>query len=134
MFIRLFRNCASQIEAEGVTDDEPRKSGPGLIQHVSHAASPDTVSATELQKEIIKEEGEEAAGAVVAAWVGSAMIFGTLIGYFLGAEKSEEFFAGYLLEQSLSIDNLFVFILLFKYFQVGGGGSCSSWLNFEALR
>ena len=35
----------------------------------------------------------------------------------LGAEKAEEYFAGYLLEQSLSVDNLFVFILVFKYFK-----------------
>ena len=35
-----------------------------------------------------------------------------------GADKASEYFAGYLLEQSLSVDNLFVFILLFEYFQV----------------
>jgi TerC family integral membrane protein len=34
-----------------------------------------------------------------------------------GPEKGEEFFAGYLLEQSLSIDNLFVFVLVFSYFK-----------------
>jgi predicted tellurium resistance membrane protein TerC len=33
------------------------------------------------------------------------------------ASQAAEFFAGYLLEQSLSIDNLFVFVLLFKSFQ-----------------
>ena len=32
--------------------------------------------------------------------------------------SGEEFFAGYLVEQSLSVDNLFVFLLLFEYFQV----------------
>lgn len=37
--------------------------------------------------------------------------------YTEGPEKAQEFFAGYLLEQSLSIDNLFVFVLVFKYFQ-----------------
>ena len=32
--------------------------------------------------------------------------------------QASEFFAGYLLEQSLSVDNLFVFVLLFGYFKV----------------
>ena len=35
-----------------------------------------------------------------------------------GRGQGSEYFAGYLLEQSLSVDNLFVFILLFEYFQV----------------
>ena len=35
-----------------------------------------------------------------------------------GATKGAEYFAGYILEQSLSVDNLFVFILVFKYFRV----------------
>jgi hypothetical protein len=34
-----------------------------------------------------------------------------------GATKAQEYFAGYLLEQSLSVDNLFVFILVFNYFK-----------------
>jgi TerC family integral membrane protein len=37
--------------------------------------------------------------------------------YVEGSEKAQEFFAGYLLEQSLSIDNLFVFVLVFNYFK-----------------
>lgn len=56
-------------------------------------------------------------GEVAAAWIGAALVFGTGVAYFLGSEKAEEYFAGYLLEQSLSVDNLFVFILVFKYFQ-----------------
>lgn len=52
----------------------------------------------------------------LAGWVGAAAAFGAGIWYVQGAEKAQEFFAGYLLEQSLSIDNLFVFILVFKYF------------------
>ena len=86
-----------------------------MAKHVSEVTS-DTIE--ELETELKKEEKEESAGALVAAWVGAAMIFGTGLGYFSGAEKAEEFFAGYLLEQSLSIDNLFVFILIFKYFKV----------------
>mmetsp|Transcript_18025 Transcript_18025/g.30812 ORF Transcript_18025/g.30812 Transcript_18025/m.30812 type:complete len:395 (-) Transcript_18025:1520-2704(-) len=53
----------------------------------------------------------------IALWVGAALAFGLGIGYFEGSAKAEEFFAGYILEQSLSVDNLFVFILVFKYFK-----------------
>lgn len=51
-------------------------------------------------------------------WVAAAIGFGTALGFFAGSQTSEEFFAGYLLEQSLSIDNLLVFLLLFEYFQI----------------
>uniref|UniRef100_A0A7S3VU75 Uncharacterized protein n=1 Tax=Dunaliella tertiolecta TaxID=3047 RepID=A0A7S3VU75_DUNTE len=53
----------------------------------------------------------------LAAWVGGAAAFGAGIWYFMGRQKAEEFFAGYLLEQSLSVDNLFVFLLVFGYFK-----------------
>jgi len=51
-------------------------------------------------------------------WVGAAIIFGGAVWAFTGSETGEEFFAGYLVEQSLSVDNLFVFLLLFEYFKV----------------
>ncbi|RVW39800.1 Thylakoid membrane protein TERC, chloroplastic [Vitis vinifera] len=54
----------------------------------------------------------------VALWVCMAVIFGVGVGFKDGVGKASEFFAGYLLEQSLSVDNLFVFVLIFKYFQV----------------
>ena len=50
--------------------------------------------------------------------VGAAVAFGAGIGAFEGYEKAVEYFTGYLLEESLSVDNLFVFLLLFEYFQV----------------
>ncbi|KAF8063006.1 hypothetical protein HT031_003845 [Scenedesmus sp. PABB004] len=53
----------------------------------------------------------------LAFWVGAAVAFGAGVWYVEGAEKAQEFFAGYLLEQSLSIDNLFVFVLVFNYFK-----------------
>lgn len=53
----------------------------------------------------------------LAVWVAAAVAFGSGVWYLEGADKGQEFFAGYLLEQSLSIDNLFVFILVFKYFK-----------------
>lgn len=51
-------------------------------------------------------------------WVGAAIAYGFLLIYVAGPETSGEFYAGYLLEQSLSIDNLLVFLLLFEYFKV----------------
>lgn len=51
-------------------------------------------------------------------WVGAAITFGSCVWAITGSQPGEEFFAGYLVEQSLSVDNLFVFLLLFDYFQV----------------
>lgn len=51
-------------------------------------------------------------------WVGAASLFGMFLLIAFGPELSAEFFAGYLVEQSLSVDNLFVFLLLFEYFKV----------------
>lgn len=51
-------------------------------------------------------------------WVAAAIGYGFLLIFVAGPEVSGEFYAGYLLEQSLSIDNLLVFLLLFEYFKV----------------
>lgn len=64
-----------------------------------------------------KVEKAEFRGRNVALYVGGALLFGLGIWALEGPTKAEEFLAGYLLEQSLSIDNLFVFILVFNYFK-----------------
>lgn len=51
-------------------------------------------------------------------WVSLALAFNAGIYYFMGADKALEFFTGYLIEESLSVDNLFVFIMIFSYFHV----------------
>ena len=51
-------------------------------------------------------------------WISLAMIFNYGIYLFLGKEKALEFLTGYLIEKSLSVDNLFVFIMLFTFFNV----------------
>lgn len=51
-------------------------------------------------------------------WIGLALLFNVGIYYTLGQQKALEFLTGYVVEKSLSIDNLFVFILLFGYFKV----------------
>ncbi len=59
----------------------------------------------------------EAKGEAVALWVGAAVLFGLGIWGTRGGALAEQYFAGYLVEQSLSVDNLFVFILVFRYFK-----------------
>lgn len=51
-------------------------------------------------------------------WISLALIFNLGIYYLWGAEKALEFLAGYLIEKSLSVDNLFVFLAIFSYFAV----------------
>jgi len=49
-------------------------------------------------------------------WVSLAMIFNLGIYFTWGEEKALEFFTGYVIEKSLSVDNLFVFLMIFQYF------------------
>jgi len=53
-----------------------------------------------------------------AIWIALALIFNAGIYHYWGSEKAMKFLAGYVLEKSLSVDNLFVFLLLFSYFKV----------------
>ncbi|MCW2701777.1 MAG: Membrane protein TerC, involved in tellurium resistance [Blastococcus sp.] len=53
-----------------------------------------------------------------AVYVGIALVFGLLILWFYGAEFAGEYFAGYVTEKSLSVDNLFVFVLIMASFGV----------------
>lgn len=53
-----------------------------------------------------------------AVWICLALVFNYGIYVFMGKEKAVEFLTGYVIEKSLSIDNLFVFIMLFTYFNV----------------
>ena len=51
-------------------------------------------------------------------WVAVAAAFAVFVHFWFGAAKSLEFITGYVIEEALSVDNLFVFILLFNYFKV----------------
>lgn len=53
-------------------------------------------------------------------WVTLAMIFAGLVFYYQGSVRGFEFLTGYIIELSLSVDNLFVFLLIFSYFKVPG--------------
>ena len=53
-----------------------------------------------------------------AIWITLALVFNAGIYYYRGPETALRFFTGYILEKSLSVDNLFVFLLIFSYFHV----------------
>ena len=53
-----------------------------------------------------------------AFWIGLAVVFNIGVYIFLGKVSALEFFTAYLIEESLSIDNLFVFILIFNFFKI----------------
>lgn len=53
-----------------------------------------------------------------AVWIALAMAFNVVILYWRGQEDFMLFLSGYVIEKSLSVDNLFVFLLIFNYFKV----------------
>lgn len=53
-----------------------------------------------------------------AVWVALALLFNAGIYFFSGSEHALQFLTGYLIEKSLSVDNIFVFVLLFSAFRV----------------
>ncbi|TYR30995.1 TerC family protein [Mesorhizobium microcysteis] len=54
----------------------------------------------------------------VGGYVSLAMLFAASIFYFEGRQRGSEFLTGYLVEQALSLDNIFVIALIFAYFKV----------------
>ena len=91
----------------GETDHNPSKSvlAPGALPTV-------------LLDDPLPDDVYEKAIGRTLAWVGGAAVFAAGLFALAGPVTAEEFVAGYLVEQSLSVDNLFVFLLLFDYFKV----------------
>ena len=58
------------------------------------------------------------AGLWSVGWVGVSILFGLGILHYFGRQQSLEFFTGYLIEKALSVDNLFLFLLIFRAFAV----------------
>ncbi len=58
------------------------------------------------------------AAAWSVAWIALAMLFGAGIYVWMGREAGLEYFAGYVIEKALSVDNIFVFVLIFGLFKV----------------
>jgi len=53
-----------------------------------------------------------------ALWVGLSLTFSLFVFRFMGTNSGLEFLAGYLIEYALSVDNIFVFVLIFGYFRI----------------
>jgi tellurite resistance protein TerC len=53
-----------------------------------------------------------------AIWIAISILFGVGVHYYLGAPAALEYFTGYLIEKALSVDNLFLFLLIFRAFAV----------------
>jgi tellurite resistance protein TerC len=51
-------------------------------------------------------------------WIALALSFGFLVWHWFGAQRGLEYLTGYVIEKALSIDNLFVFLVVFRAFQV----------------
>ena len=62
--------------------------------------------------------GLRAATVSSALWVAAALAFGTALWLWQGSATAGQYFAGYLLEKALSVDNVFVFVMLFASLQV----------------
>jgi len=51
-------------------------------------------------------------------WIALALVFNAGVFYFFGPQKGLEFLTGYVVEKALSVDNIFVFLVIFSYFAV----------------
>lgn len=58
------------------------------------------------------------AGLWSAIWVGFGVAFGAVVWWSYGAELGQQYFAGYLIEKSLAVDNVFVWAIIFSFFAV----------------
>lgn len=65
-----------------------------------------------------KEISIKEAGFWTLGWITLALLFNLSIYIFVGHQKALEFLTAYLLEKSLSLDNLFVFLVIFSYFDI----------------
>jgi len=67
-----------------------------------------------------KEHEESIREALIwtGVWITLALIFGIGVYYYMGSQTALDYYTGYLIEKSLSVDNIFVFLLVFSYFQV----------------
>ena len=68
-----------------------------------------------------KEDQEESIKKALiwtGVWIALALTFGIGIYYYMGSQTALDYYTGYLIEKSLSVDNIFVFLLVFSYFKV----------------
>ncbi|CAN6839148.1 unnamed protein product [Brassica oleracea] len=105
--------CARGTDQEDDLSSSPEKEKIDLLPHKD-----EDEGLRDYNNNNRQEETNKTSFSTVALCVSTAVAFGIGIGFKDGVGKASEFFAGYLLEQSLSVDNLFVFVLVFKYFKV----------------
>lgn len=55
---------------------------------------------------------------LTAFWIGIALAFGVFIYIQLGADSATEYYTAYVVEKAMSVDNIFVFIIIFSYFSI----------------
>lgn len=67
-----------------------------------------------------KEHEESIKEALIwtGVWITLALLFGLGVNYYMGGQVALDYYTGYLIEKSLSVDNIFVFLLVFSYFKV----------------
>ena len=65
-----------------------------------------------------KEISFREAAVLSTFWVALALLFGILVWIWAGPTSAGEYYAGYIIEKALSVDNVFVFALIFAYFAV----------------
>lgn len=90
-----------------------------------HGSVPATFAMSRVSMNVETAPDPESRGAALtstAVVISGATAFGACINQFMGADKALQFFAGYVVELSLSVDNLFVFLLLFRFFNVSRVG------------
>jgi hypothetical protein len=108
--------------SRGIDQEDEEKESRELLPHKNDENATTSRSSSSVDsgglKDYQQEETYKTSFKTVALCVGTAVAFGIGIGLKEGVGKASEFFAGYILEQSLSVDNLFVFVLVFKYFKV----------------
>ncbi|KAL5740948.1 hypothetical protein ACOSQ2_030128 [Xanthoceras sorbifolium] len=111
-------SCSRGTEDDLSTSEDERSSSQPYdnINYVSKSSTPSSVDSSE--KKIQGHEAYTSSVKTVAFCVCTAVAFGLGVGLKDGVGKASQFFAGYILEQSLSVDNLFVFVLVFNYFKV----------------
>ena len=68
------------------------------------------------------------------AWIALALIFDLWVLHVKGRQSSVEFLTGYLIEKSLSIDNIFLFLVIFRSFRIGLRRNTASFITASSAR
>jgi tellurite resistance protein TerC len=71
-----------------------------------------------LRQKRLGRDPHRTAIAATGLWIAAALVFSVFLRQSLGPASSIQYLAGYVLEESMSVDNLFVFLLLFRLFQI----------------